>query len=201
MSKALFESMTQKAREIMETIWRLRACDVVLVSGGAAWADHVAVRLFLDSVCDETRTPYAGLHIHLPCAWDSERNRAAERTGLKWTENPGRLMNQLHRDFAAAMGTKTLTDISTAKALGADLTISDGFHSRNRLVARSDCVIAFTWGTSKNTPKDGGTAHTWSLARTRYKIHVPLNTLSTSGTSPSASDPSTTPWTLSKTAS
>lgn len=176
MSRELFEMMKSKAESVIMNDWRLRRNDVVLVSGGAPWADHVAVRLFTESVCvaDE---PYAGLQLHLPCELTEAGNktRAVDNGDWNWSVNPGRTVNAGHHTFSTAMGTNTLAELVVAKSLGATFSASKGFHARNALVAKSNYVIAFTWGES--SVKDGGTLHTWNLARTPNKKHVPLHTL------------------------
>ena len=53
--------------------------------------------------------------------------------------------------------------------------IHNGFHARNKLVAESDLVIAFTWG--KDSPPAGGTKHTWDLAKDKKRIHISLSAL------------------------
>jgi len=54
-------------------------------------------------------------------------------------------------------------------------TESHGFHNRNSQVAKSDYVIAFTWG--KEEPEDGGTLDTWNKSKGK-KIHISLQELS-----------------------
>lgn len=172
MSLALFEKMKQKAETIILQDWKLQRNQVVLVSGGAAWADHVAVRLFTESVC-VTDNPFAALHLHLPCHLkeEGEKTRAVDTA-------PGQTMNSLHYQFSKAMGANTLCELAVAKSLGATINVSNGFYARNAHVAKSNRVIAFTWGPSAAIPKDGGTLHTWNLAKTSsHKLHVPLHTL------------------------
>jgi hypothetical protein len=68
MSALLFENMVRVARE---QIALLEATDGIdLVSGGAAWADFVAVQLWLDGNCPDVRS----LTLHLPCGWDRSKN-------------------------------------------------------------------------------------------------------------------------------
>ncbi len=62
--------MTAAENTITDT-WNLSKSQVCLVSGGSAWADHIAVRLFLNSIggCgveEDILDGYAGLKLHLP---------------------------------------------------------------------------------------------------------------------------------------
>ena len=122
------------------------------------------MRLWLDDF-EEWR----GLTLHLPAPWVSSCTvpRASGSDGT------GRTMNALHAAFSRTLRTNTRVDIQSALLLDATLTSSAGFHARNALVAASDYLIAFTWGASRDQPKDGGTRHTWDLCR-GHRIHVPL---------------------------
>ena len=82
LTRRLFESMVQTiARKLT------RPNETVLISGGAAWADHVAVTLFL-------RGKVAGLELHLPCEWDSANTQFIDTGAAHWASNPGRSANQ-----------------------------------------------------------------------------------------------------------
>lgn len=174
MTPELFEEMCKVAYNVIVLRWKLSPKTVCLVSGGAAWADHVAVSLFQrgmrGSVC-------GGLTLHLPCAFDGKTNQAVDTGSLDWRSNPGRVMNEYHKHFTSTVKWDTLSDIPKVEALGAIIKIHNGFHKRNTHVAASKYLIAFTWGTSADTPKDGGTLHTWNLARSANRLHIPLTTL------------------------
>ena len=55
MNATVFDAMTAAALRTITDHWHLSPQNVRLVSGGAAWADHVAVRLFLDGVGAEAK--------------------------------------------------------------------------------------------------------------------------------------------------
>jgi hypothetical protein len=120
-----------------------------LVSGGAAWADHVAVDLFHRRVCEK-------LSLHLPAEWDSEAGCYRENT------DAGKTSNYYHHLFTTKTnGFSTMADIQEAIAHGAHYDVSNGFFTRNNLVAReSDVLLAFTFGNG-HVLKDGGTKNTW----------------------------------------
>lgn len=122
-----------------------------LVSGGAAWADHVAVKLFL-----EKKAPH--LRLFLPCEWD---NGSFKDSGSDdWKVNPGRTINRYHKAFQLRTRINSLSEIQIAKGEGAELIpVRGGFYGRNALVAKSDFLLAMTFGKDREV-KDGGTADT-----------------------------------------
>lgn len=148
-----------------------------LASGGAAWADHLAVQLYL---ADEVKS----LHLFLPAPFEGGRFRD---TGGFGVQNPGGTTNYYHRKFSAKLNINSLADISAAIEKGATVTVdTGGFFGRNSLVAEAtDSVLALTFGTrdyagvwvDANTAglKDGGTTHTWNKCRHHaYVEHICL---------------------------
>lgn len=137
---------------------------LVLVSGGAAFADHLAVSHYLAGHCDE-------LWLFLPAPFKEGKFVEA---GFR---SPGAIANYYHYKFSEVMGEDkgaSLRGIATAIEKGAKIFVNEkGFKARNRQVARTvDFLIAYTFG-SGESPKDGGTAHTFNLCEAD-KIHVPL---------------------------
>ena len=191
MTAALFDQMCAKALDLITSDLNLDIRKVVLVSGGAAWSDHVAVKLFISSLVkvqqrteqiseqnnEETKS-FAGLNLHLPCGFDSQLSKAVDNGSFDWRMNPGRLMNRLHSEFGSKLGYSTLEEIPTAVELGAQLCVYPGFHARNRTVSSSPYCIAFSWSKT-NEPDDGGTKFTWKLCKGQ-KVHVSLHDFSTS---------------------
>lgn len=145
--------------------------EVCLVSGGAAWSDHVAVTLFLVGTAQHLR-------LYLPCAWDHD-NCQFHDMGPK---SPGRVANYYHSLFSKQIGIRpcqslyTLDELITSYKKGFFYSCHDGFHARNLLVGQVDILIAFTWGEG-DTPKDGGTAHTWNHSPAPKKVHISLGYL------------------------
>lgn len=137
-----------------------------LVSGGAAWADHVAVWAYLEGHVEK-------LTLHLPAPFDGKYFRGAYGTS-------GGTCNYYHDKFSHVLGLDSLVHIQMAKAKGATIThqpVAQGYGAmaaRNRLVA-ADCthMIAFTFGRG-DVPADGGTKMTWDMAADKYRVHVPL---------------------------
>lgn len=153
LSKPHFEAMCAIAEGLLEQFAENNYPVTHLVSGGAAWADHVAVKLFLDK-----KAPH--LRLFLPCEWDHGAFRDNGMNGEDaWKTNPGKTANRYHKEFQNRTQINSLSQIQIAKAEGAELIIGRGFYGRNALVAKSDFLLAMTFGNG-NEVKDGGTAHT-----------------------------------------
>ena len=140
-----------------------------LVSGGAAWADHSAVRAFLDG-------KVAGLVLHLPAELV-----VGEDGKVKFDDagfgTVGAAANYYHKQFATKLGMDpdaTLKEIQAAIDKGASVTYGDGtssttgadsgFKKRNSLIAQDADygLIAFDFDVSdRKAPADGGTGDTW----------------------------------------
>jgi hypothetical protein len=129
------------------------------VSGGAAWADHLAVTLFLNG-----KVPR--LHLHLPAPWNFVSNAFTDT-------RDGRTANRLHSRFSD----RSLTEIGQALLSGATYDVSDGFKTRNILVGQVDRLIAFTWSHTGSPKLGGGTRHCWDNSLASVKVHIDLGTL------------------------
>lgn len=126
-----------------------------LVSGGACYADHLAVQLYLEGAV-------ASLDLQLPCEWTGHGYREVSSGN-----DAGRTSNWYHSLFSKAHGIDSLREIQLAIEKGATVTTGGGFKARNTAIAESaDCALAFTFG-DRATLKPGGTQDTMSkyLAR------------------------------------
>ena len=179
----------------------VRATDV-LISGGAAWADHVAVQLYLDG-------KVGGLVLHLPGNIDTvqlpgETPRLQFRHG--GISTAGSTANYYHDAFAIALGMKpgdTLAQIQQAIDMGAVVTFGDGegpavstkemispFIARNRWVAQDATtgLVTLTFNPSADGPADGGTANTakehakWNKGVKQF--HIDIRKISPDDTEP-----------------
>lgn len=182
MTPELYHSMIQRA---VHEISRLSANQIVLVSGGAAWSDHVAVELFLKAgEYDLIRSKIEGLELHLPAEFDDETSRYLDNGSRDWRINPGRTANDYHEKFSEKLGDteRSFRELAAAIENGAQVKIYDGFHQRNTYIATADQILAFSWGT--NEPEDGGTRDTWTKAgrMKRPRIHVALSGLAANST-------------------
>ena len=151
LSQKHFEAMCLIAEGLLEQFAESNYPITHLVSGGAAWADHVAVKLFLDK-----KVP--NLRLFLPCEFEGG---SFKDTGVKDPKvNPGGTANYYHKKFQIATNINSLTQIAIAKAEGAELIpVAKGFFARNALVAKSDFILACTFGNGAQV-KDGGTSDT-----------------------------------------
>lgn len=136
---------------------------IQLVSGGAAWSDHLAVSLYLEH-------SEINLSLHLPCQFDE---------GKYINSKTGNIGNYYHGKFSDKVGYNTLKEIGLCIQKGANIKVGDGFYDRNNSISQSvDYLIAFTWGT-EGKPKDGGTSNTWkSCPPSVKKIHISLELFS-----------------------
>jgi hypothetical protein len=139
---------------------------IILVSGGAAFADHI----FLYK--DVYQLNIIKLHLDLPCKFDMNTCKFEDNGSPDWKNNPGKVANYYHDKFNAITKGNSYDEISKVINLGAEISVHKGFHSRNQYVATSEYMLAFTFG--KNCPEDGGTKHTWDLCKTN-KFHISLS--------------------------
>lgn len=178
---ALYEAMYAELQATMRE-WGV----ATLVSGGAAVADHLAVRAFLEGEA-------GGLRLYLPAAFD--RRRFVPLPGSR--PQTAETANALHADFSRRCGIDSLAQIAEAVAAGAEVVEGRAFLARNMEVARvATHMLALTFGGGREpllvgpehpgftSPGEaglrvhGGTAHTWSHAwRCVAKRHVPLGWL------------------------
>ena len=138
------------------------------VSGGAAWADHVAVSLFLSN-------NKFSLSLHLPEIFDTLMGQYCSEE----FRDTGSVANYYHKQFYNKTKIPSLNEIGSAWAYGATVTVTRGFKERNSKVAEeSDVLLAMTFGNG-NIVKDGGTADTARKFLALGKLplyHLDLNT-------------------------
>lgn len=138
-----------------------------LISGGAAFSDHVAVQLFLD---DDVKL----LSLHLPAE--------LRPSGFTSTSDPydaGRVANHYHREFSKKVGIDSITQLNQAVGAGAKVSVNlGGFKARNTDVANSaDVLLAFTFGKGERL-KESGTKDTWDkflARRAANKLEADMN--------------------------
>lgn len=121
-----------------------------VVSGGAAFADHLAIELFVNG--------NANLSLHLPAKFDK---RFVE-TGSQY--DAGRTSNYYHDKFSKVIGHNSFDDFRMVFENRCikkyTVTFGTDFKVRNTLVANeSDFLLAFTFGNGPEL-KDGGTKDT-----------------------------------------
>ncbi len=128
-----FADMVEVARLIVDDVG-----PVELVSGGAAWADHVAVVLFLQEL-KITKTPRFRLTLHLPAEFDLRDRRFVEKP------DAGGIANQYHDAFLKVRdGYRDLAAVHSSTF--ATVKVYNGFFARNSEVAKSDHLLASSFG-------------------------------------------------------
>jgi len=178
----VFEAMCAAVERVIVEDWQLQWDTVVLVSGGAAWGDHVAVALFMERACDSAtdRRGAPKLRLLLPCKWDAAKKQFEDNGQVDWRINPGGTANTYHRQCSASTGRDTLADLEKAQKLGAAWQDDFfGFHHRNLVLARTVThCIALT--DEADEPTEGGTGYTWArLPPTVVRVHLSLQSLAT----------------------
>lgn len=140
-----------------------QSSDIVLVAGGGAWCDHIAIDLYLSG-------DYKGLVIHGPCRWTGLEYD--DNGAFDWRVNPGKTANHYHRTFSKATNKNSLSDIQNAIRKGAVYIEHEYYHSRFSSISETDYLLCFTW--SRNTrPEKGAHLDIWKKAKCK-KIHVSL---------------------------
>lgn len=169
MTSELYSLMLNRAREVINSQGITH-----LVSGGAAWSDHVAVSLFINKEVDK-------LTLHLPSDFHIEFHGNKDAN----------IANYYHKEFSRKMKGSSLKGIGKAIDMGAEIHVHKGFFARNHFVAKSPFLLAFTNGSHSYEPteedtmvkshtaglKDGGTSHTWNNSLAHWKMHVCLKDL------------------------
>eukprot|EP00301_Raphidiophrys_heterophryoidea_P017238 c2708_g1_i1.p1 GENE.c2708_g1_i1~~c2708_g1_i1.p1 ORF type:complete len:199 (+),score=43.31 c2708_g1_i1:44-640(+) len=152
LSLEVFKAMEQRTKEVLKAN-NLNPSDVCLVSGGAAWADHVAVSLFLGG-------GFRGLILHLPTNFEKAKCQYEDNGHSHWAKNPGKLTNQRHMTFSRAIGKISLQQIALAMDQGAIVKIHNGFREGDTAISKCDLLIAYSWAEGA-APGGGGTLDTW----------------------------------------
>ncbi|MNU39064.1 hypothetical protein D3C71_277510 [compost metagenome] len=179
-SRGLYDRMFEETCRVIAQ-WDIEHA----VSGGAAFADHLAVRAFLEGKVRR-------LTLYLPARFVGRSYQHNPR----FQSNPGKTSNDLHALFSKSCGIDSLGELAEAIRRGAEVHVHEGFQTRNIYVANAAShMLAFTFGTATSrdlTPEDPGfqnpavaglkitkgTAHCWSEAwKCRLKTHIDLNEL------------------------
>lgn len=168
--------MIESARKVAE----LAKADT-LVSGGAGWADHCAVALFLSN------PSHYHLVLELPAPLEAD-----DYDGLRFRDSGlrgdcGGTANYYHNRFTKALQTfrgatwSSFIDFKIATSHpNCAVRVTPGFKARNLKVAeQANHCLAMTFGEGRKV-KDGGTAHTvgaFLAKKTGECFHLDLNTL------------------------
>jgi hypothetical protein len=163
MTKRLWEAM------LADAVTRIQPDDH-LYSGGAAWVDHLAIKLFLSG------HGQGGLDIFLPCPIDDKGRFVGP------PKSSASAANYYHEKFSRILQVDTRLEIASVDWCYGSLYAEPsapgygGTFARNKKVAeRVNACIAYTWGEG-DEPADGGTKNTWDQI-TGDRVHVPLRGL------------------------
>lgn len=167
-----YQTMVSSSRKLIDNLTASGEKLNTLVSGGAAYADHVAINLFNEKNINN-------LLLFLPCEFDLTRKQFKDTGQFDYVNNPGGTANYYHRLFSKAVRIDSLKEIATAIQNGTKVEVIHGFKNRNTYVAEnSDFLFAITFG-NKNKVKDGGTADTVekyiALKGNEKTFHLDLN--------------------------
>lgn len=164
-----------KSIQMTRALWNWMCSDIQsrvpvgshVVSGGAAWADHLAVGLFL---CGHA----SHLTLHLPAPFDLSHNRF-----IGGYSTAGNAANYYHRLFSEAIRCHTLDEIADVLSMPNCVNTQEpvqpgygGMYARNKLVAQADQLFAYTFG-KDSQPADGGTSNTWKMCKGE-RVHISL---------------------------
>lgn len=161
----VYQKMIAKTKKIITEKLKMNPNDVELISGGAAWSDHVAVKLFVDKfVTDVT--------LCITAKWDSTNKKYIESSGKY---DCGRISNFYHAKFTDVVGYSTLEELDTAITEGINIKYFPGFKNRNNEIANAKYLIAFSF--DDTAPSQGGTLHTWTASKSKTKININIKKL------------------------
>ena len=159
MTRALWEAMVDDLRS------RLQPGDV-LISGGAAWADHLAVHAYLQGWCES-------LKLFLPAPFQLGKFVGPSSSSAS-------AANYYHQLFQTSTGVGGLAEIQNAIAKGATAESEQAapgyaaMFARNAKVARhASMLVAYTFGDGEQ-PADGGTLNTWNTFGVGERTHISL---------------------------
>jgi hypothetical protein len=181
---ALWRAMQADAHKQVEaeqTAAGVTAANTTLVSGGAAGADHLAVRLWRAGLAET-------LELHLPAALGPQGFDRNHESGVRIAES--------HRTFQRQLAVSSVDELLAAARDGARVSSAEGVAaSSEAIAAAADALIAYTFSPACDVvaarPGEpafadssaaglaaGSTAETWRLAhRAGRKTHVQLNLL------------------------
>lgn len=140
-----------------------------LISGGAAWADHLAVHAYYCGWVNE-------LTLYLPAPIGPKGFIGPQRSAAS-------AANYYHQRFSQAIGLDTIAQLHQITDQPGVTVYSEepapgygAMFARNKKVARNSTgALAYTFGVGEQ-PADGGTLHTWQQIN-GAKTHVDLNAL------------------------
>lgn len=143
----------------IEHVIKTTTDNIILISGGSAWADHVAVQLYLSH-------NFAGLELYLPTDFDVENKKYANTY-------EGTMLNLLHSQCKEKINIDVLNELAEAiPKRTTTVVIKRGFLQRNSLVSKKcDHLICFVFSHIIS----GGSNDTWKKTKHQNKIVFDLS--------------------------
>jgi len=149
----------------IESILKVSPSNVILVSGGSAWAEYCAVQLYLEH-------EFGGLDLYLPSKFDHKQKKYINT-------HEGRTLNALLEHCQEITGQDVFLDLTkvvarslvlakTSRETGGkpikkhniNITIKRGFKQRNTLIAKNTNYL-LVFALDEYSPKSGDLLHTW----------------------------------------
>jgi hypothetical protein len=161
----VYDKMALDFENILRNIREVENKSIELVSGGAAWVDHLAVRIYLEDIVS-----VESIHLYLPCKF------YLLNSCFDCYSQEGKTLNFYHGKFSSIIIEEDLDFFYSRKQLSmvidneSNYTVISGFKNRNIEVGKVDLLVAYTFG--KNVPLSGsGTWHCWKNSIAKKKIH------------------------------
>ena len=166
LSKNHYEAMCECVRLLLKQFNESDYNIDTLACGSAAWADHTAITLFLNKEVPKLKLFFPCQFLGATVGFDpTPLNEHEKNRGY----STGETANKYHSKFSRKVGFNSLGDIERAIQQGAEVIVpSGGFYGRNAMVAKSDIILAMTFG-DKEWVKDGGTGDTIKKYLARVK--------------------------------
>lgn len=158
------EFMINKVNRYIRRTMKTDKSNVILVSGGSAWADHIAVLLY-------NTNKFGGLELYLPAKFSLRKKRFNDTY-------EGNRLNGLHTNYWIKIGENSPFDdlVEAITNSNTKVIVKKGFKERNTLISKNnDYLIAFTFNSDNNEPKEGGTKDTWDKTNHENKKHYSLS--------------------------
>lgn len=168
LSIKVWSNMVAKAKEIIPH-------GAMGISGGAAWADHIAVELYRLGHLSQ-------LKLHLPAPLDNV-NGCFIGGYMGGPKSAASAANYYHGLFSNILNRNTIYDIVEAtQTIGCGYTFQPSdmglraMFVRNAIVAKEvsegDMALAYTW--DRGELSDSGTKNTWDQIKITNKHHVSM---------------------------
>lgn len=183
---SIFSAMKASLFAILKS---LKLDTVELVCGGRAWAEHVAVSCFLDTIETKNKITFqehkmkTHLEIRFPCEYNVDKYKEVlefQDIGQvqNYQLNPGRTFRSYHLKFQRACSSLALNsfqDLARAKIEGNATFIVDSTDTCDtNIVSNLDYLIIFSFGNNIESA-DYHSKKMWnSCQKTTKKIHISI---------------------------